>query len=121
MAKAKAPKGGTPLGGAGPPVETLEGIEAVTVTEIFPDGAVGRNLPAVLEQKALEECPQNGDAPRDPAPPSVPLEDLANRINQEHAQAEAHFKMGLEHALEAGRLLLEAKSRLDHGDWLPWL
>jgi len=28
---------------------------------------------------------------------------------------------GLQHALEAGRLLLEAKNQVDHGRWLPWL
>ncbi len=27
----------------------------------------------------------------------------------------------MEHALEAGRLLLEAKKGLPHGEWLPWL
>ena len=31
------------------------------------------------------------------------------------------MQKGLEHALKAGQLLLEAKKGLPHGEWLPWL
>ena len=31
------------------------------------------------------------------------------------------MRRGLEHALRAGELLIEAKAGLAHGQWLPWL
>jgi hypothetical protein len=52
---------------------------------------------------------------------SADLEALAERINAEHEQFGNALRAGLHHALEAGRLLLEAKAGLPHGAWLPWL
>ncbi len=49
------------------------------------------------------------------------LEALAAQINAEHRACEASLSRGLEHALNAGRLLLEAKTRLKHGGWLKWV
>jgi Protein of unknown function (DUF3102) len=49
------------------------------------------------------------------------LPDLATRINHEHKAAVGTLKRGLEHALAAGHLLLEAKQFVPHGQWLPWL
>ncbi len=49
------------------------------------------------------------------------LEALAVRINAEHRQAEAHAVSAVEHAAEAGRLLVAAKAGCAHGTWLPWL
>lgn len=49
------------------------------------------------------------------------LADLAGRINTEHEACHASMQKGLEHALKAGALLLEAKAGLPHGEWLPWL
>ena len=49
------------------------------------------------------------------------LDALADRINAEHEACHSAMQKGLEHALEAGRLLLEAKKGLPHGEWLPWL
>ena len=49
------------------------------------------------------------------------LDALADRINAEHQAFHSAMQKGLEHALEAGRLLLEAKAGLAHGEWLPWL
>jgi hypothetical protein len=46
---------------------------------------------------------------------------LASRINAEHDAATASFNTGLEHALTCGRLLIEAKAKIPHGAWLPWL
>ena len=54
-------------------------------------------------------------------PPEATLDDLATAINDEHRQAEAAMNTGLQHALEAGRLLLEAKALCAHGQWLPWV
>lgn len=49
------------------------------------------------------------------------LTDLASRINTEHAAVETSFRNGFEHAVECGRLLIEAKAKIPHGAWLPWL
>jgi len=56
-----------------------------------------------------------------PATAPADLATLAERINAEHHAAEAALNSGLQHALEAGRLLLEAKAQVGHGVWLPWL
>jgi len=49
------------------------------------------------------------------------LVDLAARINAAHDQAAGALRSGLEHARRAGELLIEAKARVPHGQWLPWL
>jgi hypothetical protein len=49
------------------------------------------------------------------------LTDLAARIKIEHEAACGALKQGLEHAVAAGKLLLEAKAQVPHGQWLPWL
>jgi Protein of unknown function (DUF3102) len=46
---------------------------------------------------------------------------LAEEIKRAHAGVEAAVKIAAEHALEAGRGLIEAKALLKHGEWLPWL
>lgn len=47
--------------------------------------------------------------------------DLAVVANREHALARDSGEAMLEHALRAGRALLEAKGKMPHGEWLPWL
>jgi hypothetical protein len=49
------------------------------------------------------------------------LAELAEQINARHAQVEASLRAGLDHARAAGELLLEAKARCEHGQWLSWL
>jgi hypothetical protein len=49
------------------------------------------------------------------------LADLAHRIKAEHEAVGHAMKRGLGHAIAAGEMLIEAKSRLAHGQWLPWL
>jgi hypothetical protein len=49
------------------------------------------------------------------------LSELAKRIDAEHRECERSLKAGLEHALKAGQLLLEAKATVGHGEWLSWL
>ena len=49
------------------------------------------------------------------------LQDIVERIRKEHAAVEASMGRALEHAIEAGRLLIDARERVKHGDWLPWL
>lgn len=49
------------------------------------------------------------------------LDSLANEIRERHDSVQASVKDALEHAIEAGRLLMRAKKMVQHGDWLPWL
>jgi hypothetical protein len=49
------------------------------------------------------------------------LADLAARILAEHEACTAAEKRGLHHAVAAGKMLIEAKAALKHGEWLPWL
>jgi hypothetical protein len=49
------------------------------------------------------------------------LDDLALRINAEHEAAFKSARAAFEHAINCGRLLLEAKAKAPHGTWLPWL
>jgi len=49
------------------------------------------------------------------------LADLAARIKLEHQAVAVALKDSLRHALAAGELLIEAKERVPHGQWLPWL
>ncbi len=49
------------------------------------------------------------------------LIDLAARIKAEHEACTAALRSGLKYAIAAEDLLIEAKSHLEHGAWLPWL
>ena len=49
------------------------------------------------------------------------LEDLAARINQAHDQVEQAFVSAVENALTAGKLLLEAKRQVEHGEFEAWV
>jgi hypothetical protein len=49
------------------------------------------------------------------------LPTLAARINERHALALGAARTAIEHALEVGRLLIEAKTQVAHGKWLPWI
>src|SRR5262245_23407535 len=46
---------------------------------------------------------------------------IAASINDHLAAAEAATRRGLEHAVAAGQLLIEAKELVGHGEWLAWL
>src|SRR5262245_53306619 len=56
-----------------------------------------------------------------PAIGSNRLPVLASSINDHLAAAETATRRGLEHAIAAGLLLIEAKELVDHGEWLTWL
>ena len=47
--------------------------------------------------------------------------DLAAEINAEHERAFGKAREALGHARRAGELLLQAKTAVEHGEWLPWL
>jgi hypothetical protein len=49
------------------------------------------------------------------------LSDLAARIREEHAAAGTALRASVRHAIAAGELLIEAKSKAGHGQWLCWL
>ena len=49
------------------------------------------------------------------------LAGIAAKIRDEYRKAEFHLKHGIDHALVIGLLLIEAKGKLKHGQWLPWL
>lgn len=56
------------------------------------------------------------------------MSELIRAANGHHAKAESValqtgtlMASALDHALSAGAALAEAKSRLKHGEWLPWL
>ena len=46
---------------------------------------------------------------------------LADRINAEHQACLGAVESARAHAIEAGRLLVQAKAGGSHGTWLPWL
>ncbi len=50
-----------------------------------------------------------------------PLPELAAQINAAHVECEHALKAGLARALKVGQLLVAAKQRVGHGQWLPWL
>lgn len=52
---------------------------------------------------------------------SMELEHLAEAANMAAEQVEKSARSMVQHADRAGRALLEAKSRLPHGNWMPWL
>ena len=46
---------------------------------------------------------------------------LATQISEEHRFCTEFLSEGVQHALKAGELLLEAKKQVQHGNWLGWL
>jgi hypothetical protein len=58
---------------------------------------------------------------RAPGAGSNSLPELAARIRAEHEATAVAMQRGVEHAMAAGDLLIEAKAQLKHGQWLPWL
>lgn len=51
----------------------------------------------------------------------VDLKALASKINAAHEACEDAMRQSVRHALDAGRLLAEAKKRVGHGGWQAWL
>lgn len=54
-------------------------------------------------------------------PAGTELANLATAINEAHEKVQSTMRAGLEYARAAGNLLIEAKARLRHGEWLPWV
>lgn len=49
------------------------------------------------------------------------LTDLRERFKEEHAAVASALTTTLHHAMACGDILAEAKAKLQHGLWLPWL
>jgi hypothetical protein len=49
------------------------------------------------------------------------LPELADRVNRLHDELRLTFETAIRKAWEIGQALQEAKQRLGHGDWLPWV
>jgi hypothetical protein len=49
------------------------------------------------------------------------LPKLAVKIRTEHAACERDARSAVEHAIRCGELLAEAKGKVKHREWLPWL
>ena len=49
------------------------------------------------------------------------LTDLAARINDAHHLAMRHAGEAVAQAIACGKMLVEAKAKVPHGQWLPWL
>lgn len=49
------------------------------------------------------------------------LRSLAREIQDEHLMCEQAAESAVEHAIKCGELLIEAKTQVKHGEWLPWL
>jgi hypothetical protein len=52
---------------------------------------------------------------------NVVIRDLASQIRSEHLAVKEAVRNSFEHAIKCGDLLLEAKAKVAHGKWLPWL
>lgn len=52
---------------------------------------------------------------------ATPLPELAQLINQAHRAADASARDSVQHAITAGRLLIEVKARVPHGEFHDWL
>jgi hypothetical protein len=52
---------------------------------------------------------------------NVPLDELAAKINTEHAACLSAAQTTVEKAIEIGQLLTAAKEQVDHGEWSGWV
>jgi hypothetical protein len=52
---------------------------------------------------------------------ALALPELAQAIDREHEAAVGAARSVIDHAVACGRLLIQAKAQLPHGEWLPWL
>ena len=51
----------------------------------------------------------------------LPLPELVTQINAQHTECERAAHSALVHAMEAGRLLEQAKGQVEHGGWQAWV
>jgi len=65
--------------------------------------------------------PPGRTARHDRSVPVRSLSQLALAIRDEVDAADREFQSAVQHATKAGELLIEAKGKVGHGGWLPWL
>jgi hypothetical protein len=70
-------------------------------------------------QRRSQQIKTKGNAEQ--LPQQQTLDKLAHQIRAEHEGVLLHMRLGIEHAVSAGNLLIEAKDLAGHGNWLPWL
>ena len=46
---------------------------------------------------------------------------ISTQINLAHKECLLAMRSSLDHAIKAGDLLIQAKAKINHGDWLKWL
>jgi hypothetical protein len=83
------------------------------------DPVEGQSLPVGIAENGPDAPQANSMSFGSAASP--PLADIAVRINEAHDQVSASARSTIEAAMEAGRLLIQAKDQVGHGGWLPWL
>src|SRR5262249_55622398 len=77
-----------------------------------------------MDQRTGCQLNQRGGNPMTDLPTPAPSGDLialADRINAEHAEVIKSVRQGADHAIRAGKLLLEAKIAVPHGGWSEWV
>lgn len=83
------------------------------------------NILGELQESGLVSPVGSGDAvPGGIGPEAaakLELNDLETQLSAAHRKVAVSFENGFTHAISAGVLLNEAKSRLKHGEWLPFL
>ena len=72
-------------------------------------------------RRSPDDRPHDGPAAAARQTPGNRWAVLAHAIDQEHQAAQRAAQTFLKHAIECGRLLIEAKAALPHGAWLSWL
>jgi N6-adenosine-specific RNA methylase IME4 len=80
------------------------------IAKALTDDEHGQN-DAVKQERKPKTCARMG----------MSLAEIAARIKLAHQAAATSLKCGIEHAITAGELLIEAKKHIPHGQWLPWL
>jgi Protein of unknown function (DUF3102) len=72
---------------------------------------------------ATPECNPTVTSVRERGPESslAYLDELAQRIKEEHSNVASALHQGFMHASAAGELLIQAKAKAGHGKWLSWL
>src|SRR5262249_61900264 len=77
-----------------------------------------------MDQRTGCQLNQRGGNPMTDLPTPAPSGDLialADRINAEHAEVIKSVRQGADHAIRAGKLLLEAKIAVPHGGGRGWV
>jgi hypothetical protein len=83
--------------------------------------ACDRRVDEIVELSGVDIPTNSTTKPCSAIARSNSLADLAARINAEHEATGAALKRGYVHAVTAGELLVEAKAKIPHGQWLSWL